>query len=266
MPDDPTWLDIDDFKKRARAGDAPDQPATVKSFGVQRAIDQEARTIRYVMSTGDIDRHHDTIDQSGWELPADAPALWHHDHRTPAIGRWINMTTSPDLEGDLAFTRAGVDPFSDMLWNLAVAGVVKTCSVGFLPKEWVWVEDDDRPWGIDFKRQELLECSLVNVPANASAVQLAKAKGIDMRPLADWAERLLDDYHQTGGGIWINRVDLDALRKAAAGSSKAQPAQPKAIDPLPQHDQVADVDDEEAEVREQEIREAEIRLHRVLST
>ena len=220
MPEAPSWLTEEDFKRRAKADDLPERAGTCKAFGVQKAVDEEARTIRFVMSTADIDRHHDTIAQDGWELPEDAPALWYHDHKTPAIGRWINMTTDGQLEGDLSFTRAGIDPLSDMLWNLSVAGIIKTCSVGFIPLEWSWVEDDGRPFGIDFKRQELLECSLVNVPANAAAVQLAKSKGIDVGPWVEWAEKLLDDHYETAGGVWINRSDLTALRAVAGGSGK----------------------------------------------
>lgn len=232
MPEAPSWLTEEDFKRRAKADDLPERPATCKAFGKTKAVDEEARTIRFVMSTADIDRHHDTIAQDGWELPEDAPALWYHDHKTPAIGRWVNMTADGQLEGDLSFTRAGIDPLSDMLWNLSVAGIIKTCSVGFIPLEWSWVEDDGRPFGIDFKRQELLECSLVNVPANAAAVQLAKSKGIDMGPMVEWAEKLLDDHYETAGGVWINRSDLTALRAVAGGSGKtfsftpADPDQP----------------------------------------
>lgn len=232
MPEAPSWLTEEDFKRRAKADDLPERPATCKAFGKTKAVDEEARTIRFVMSTADIDRHHDTIAQDGWELPEDAPALWYHDHKIPAIGRWVDMTTDGQLEGDLSFTRAGIDPLSDMLWNLSVAGIIKTCSVGFIPLEWSWVEDDGRPFGIDFKRQELLECSLVNVPANAAAVQLAKSKGIDMGPMVEWAEKLLDDHYETAGGVWINRSDLTALRAVAGGSGKtfsftpADPDQP----------------------------------------
>ena len=211
-PDTPAWLDDADFKRRARADDLPARPGTRKAFGVCKAIDRETRSIRFVMSTGEIDRHHDTIDQAGWELPGDVPALWSHDHRTPAIGRWVNLTTDPDLEGELSFTPPGLHPLADMLWDLAVAGTIKTCSVGFIPLEWSWVEEAERPFGIDFKRQELIECSLVNVPANPGAVQLAKTQGIDLRPLVAWAERLLDDVHEISGGGWTTRAELEALR------------------------------------------------------
>ena len=212
MPDVPSWFDDADFKRRAQLDELPSRAGIRKAFGVRKAIDEDARTIRYVMSTGDVDRDRDTIDQSGWELPTDAPALWMHDHRTPAIGRWINMTTDPNLEGDLQFAQPGIHPLADMLWDLSTAGVVKTVSVGFIALEWVWTEGDDRPYGIDFKRQELIEASLVNVPANAGAVQLAQSKGIDVRPMVDWAERLLDDYHETAGGCWMKRSELEALR------------------------------------------------------
>lgn len=36
------------------------------------------------------------------------------------------------------------------------AGFMKAGRVGFLPIEWRWADDDDRPCGIDFTCQELL--------------------------------------------------------------------------------------------------------------
>jgi hypothetical protein len=55
---------------------------------------------------------------------------------------------------------------------------ITAVSVGFLPLEFSWAEDEkERPWGIDYERQELLEISVVPVPANAHALIEAQAKG-----------------------------------------------------------------------------------------
>ena len=66
-------------------------------------------------------------------------------------------------------------------------------SVGFNPSEWKWVDDEDRPWGIDYNKQELLEYSAVPVPANPEALIDAKSKGIDLAPLMEWVVMSIDE-------------------------------------------------------------------------
>jgi hypothetical protein len=56
---------------------------------------------------------------------------------------------------------------------LITAGYIKAGSVGFIPLERKF--SDQRHGGIDFKRQDLLEFSIVPVPANAHA--LIEARG-----------------------------------------------------------------------------------------
>ena len=59
-------------------------------------------------------------------------------------------------------------------------GWLKTVSVGFQPVEWVAAKDKSRPGGVDFKKQTLLEISIVPLPANPNALIQAKAAGVDL--------------------------------------------------------------------------------------
>ena len=59
-------------------------------------------------------------------------------------------------------------------------GFVNSVSVGFQPIEWTLAKDKARPGGIDFKKQKLLEISVVPIPANENAIALARAAGIDV--------------------------------------------------------------------------------------
>jgi len=209
MPETPAWMDVDDFKTGAKDGTLPSRAGTAKAFGsITKAVDEQARTIGFVMSTGDVDRHRDTVAQDGWEWSDHVPGLWAHDHDEPALGKWVNIKSGARLEGDLQFCREGLNPMADMLWGMAVAGMITSCSVGFIPLEWTFVEDDDRPFGVDFKRQELLECSLVNVPANAGCVQNAKSAGMNVKPMVFGAPASPDRLYEIpsiGGGRWGRR-------------------------------------------------------------
>ena len=55
------------------------------------------------------------------------------------------------------------------------AGILRAVSVGFRPLKHEPL-DAEEPWsGARFLEQELVECSLVSVPANANAIAVAKS-------------------------------------------------------------------------------------------
>jgi HK97 family phage prohead protease len=142
--------------------------------------DQAARTLEIVISTAAVDREGDTIAVDGWRIDnylKNPVVLWGHDRWSPPIARSTSVRIEQDKLIALAeFPAAGVYPFADTIFTMATAGFINASSVGFRPIKWAWVEDVGRPYGIDFIEQELLEWSLVTVPANPEAlVQAAKA-------------------------------------------------------------------------------------------
>lgn len=135
-----------------------------------------------VASTNTIDRHGEVVDNNGWELKAfkkNPVILWGHDHNEPAIGvskkTWIEGTgksaklmIQPILH-DVTEKARAVKALVDM-------GVIKTLSVGFRPLE--------SPDGVTFTKNELLEVSMVNVPANGDAMIMAY-KGLKKAEISD---------------------------------------------------------------------------------
>jgi HK97 family phage prohead protease len=164
----------------------------------------------------------DTIDPTGWDLGPflkNPVALFGHDSSAPPIGRASNVTVeNGKLMGDIEFAPAETYAFADTIYKLVVGKYLNAVSVGFLPLEYDFSEDDSRPWGLDFKLQELMEISVVPVPANSNALAGARSKGIDTRPLVAWAEKTLDG----GGKVIIPRKELEALRKQAAEPRRAK--------------------------------------------
>jgi phage head maturation protease len=55
-------------------------------------------------------------------------------------------------------------------WPTRQSRYINAVSVGFKPLE--WTNSKERPGSVDFQKQELLELSLVGVPANASALRV----------------------------------------------------------------------------------------------
>jgi len=149
-------------------GKAPGrQLAVAKLLG----SDAQSRTVRYVLSTASPDRMRDTIDPAGWQLDnyrKNPVLLWGHDKKLPPIGRALDVrVVGSQLEGVYEFAPADVNPFADTVYQLAKAGYLPGGSVGFMPLTY---EFNDTTGGIDFKTQELLEFSVVTVPAHPDAL------------------------------------------------------------------------------------------------
>jgi HK97 family phage prohead protease len=172
------FVDQRTFHKLASAGDAPG--AAVERLGsVARAADDGSRIVRFVLSDGLVDRMGDTIAVKGWVLDdyrRNPTVLWAHLSNEPPIGRMVRIFVANErLMGDVEFASAATYPFADTIYHMVLDGFIRACSVGFLPLEWKF--SDDRKFGIDFIRQELLELSICPVGANANALIEARSKG-----------------------------------------------------------------------------------------
>lgn len=129
--------------------------------------------LTFVLSDDTVDRYGDTIDAKGWELDwfrKNPIALFGHDHDFP-IGRWEDVR----VEGSKLFARLvlaaeGTSARIDEIRGLIAQGILKAVSVGFKP-----VESELMSGGVRFIRQELLECSVVGVPANPAALAVARS-------------------------------------------------------------------------------------------
>jgi HK97 family phage major capsid protein/HK97 family phage prohead protease len=116
----------------------------------------------------------DTVNPHGFELAdfrRNPVALWAHDAEAPPIGRAANVRVEENaLKGDIEFMSAELYPFADQIYRMYCDGFLAAVSIGFIPIEWSWTKDPDRPFGIDFKRQFLCEISCCPVPVLASAL------------------------------------------------------------------------------------------------
>jgi HK97 family phage prohead protease len=173
------FVDRQRFRELAERGDAAgvgvELPARVLRAG-------GADIVQFVLSDGTVDRMGDRIDPGGWILTAyrkNPVVLWAHDASAPPIGRMHNIVADGTrLIGDVEFASAEVYPFAATICRMVKTGYINAGSVGFLPIEYSLADDWDRPLGIDFHRQELLEFSIVPLPANKNALALAGAKGV----------------------------------------------------------------------------------------
>ena len=132
--------------------------------------------LTYVMSDETVDRMGDVIEASGWRLDnfvKNPIALFGHDH-TFIVGHWTNVKVQGGkLVGKLNLLPAGVSERLDEIRAAVEAGVLRAVSVGFTadPEQ----VERMKTGGLRFRAADLMECSLVSVPANPNALQMAKS-------------------------------------------------------------------------------------------
>jgi len=218
MPQPPLFISIEEFHARAAKGEKP-EGGLRKAFGgcVVKAVEGQERTVEIRISTASRDRDHDTINPQGWKLAnyrKNPVVLFGHDYRSLPIGKDTGITV--DELGLLAhpqFCPEDLHPMGSTVYRMLVEGFLNAASVGMNPVKWSYNEEER---GIDFEEQELLEYSIVPVPANPEALVGAKAAGIDLAPLKAYAEQLLDQWHGEAG-IWLPRKNLERALQLAGG-------------------------------------------------
>lgn len=135
---------------------------------------------RILITTPTVDRDQDRIFPMGMRTDNyfnnGGVVQWGHNYRDPfaTIGKTKSLEVSPNgivADFDLRPAANESDPQNivRLLWE---GGWVKTASVGFIPLK----GKPNNVGGMDFEETELLEWSLVPIPANPSAVALSVAK------------------------------------------------------------------------------------------
>jgi HK97 family phage major capsid protein/HK97 family phage prohead protease len=150
---------------------------------IKKMAVNEGTGMTFALSVNDVvDRHGDIVEVSEKSVMLDnfranPVALAFHDHSAP-VGLWKNIRiTGGKLLADLQLAKKGTSEFIDTLHSLVEQGIVKAVSIGFKPVEAEYIDEKD-PWGgMRFKRWELLEASLVSVPAHPQALAVAKSLG-----------------------------------------------------------------------------------------
>ena len=133
----------------------------------------------FVMSDSTLDRVGDVVDVNGWELDrikSDPVVLFNHD-RNQVLGRWTDIRVERGkLIGRINWTTSEAWPMVRYYRDLVREGILRTVSVGFRAIDKVPLTKDASPhYGpFRFTKSELLECSLVSIPANPNALAIAK--------------------------------------------------------------------------------------------
>lgn len=210
--------DLAGWKAAAAAGTPPEKALLLKEYLPDSIKAEGSGKYTFAISTGVEDRERDTIAVDGWALDSyrkNPTVLWAHDYSALPVGRSeMVVARAGQLIARMEFVPGEVYPFAETVRQLVEGGWLKATSVGFRPLEWVF---NEQRGGFDFKRQELLEFSIVPVPANPEALIEAREAGVPIGPLKDWAIKLLDTY----GLSPEEKADAARVLKIATGESVA---------------------------------------------
>lgn len=214
MPDRKPFASIDEFRQ-ATEGLRHLDASVRASFDTTIKAEGESRALTFTISTASVDRMGDTIAADGWKLDSfrkNPVVLWAHDSSSLPVARaekvWIEQGR---LMATAEFTPPGMARFNDTVFDMLKAGFLNATSVGFVPLKYAFTDDPQRRFGIDFLEQELLEFSVVPVPANAEALVQARSAGIDIAPVREWMEKVL----RREGKAIVSLDRLDAVERAA---------------------------------------------------
>lgn len=142
------------------------------------STEETGENFRWVFSTYDCDRVDERIDQKGWELEhylMNPVVLWAHNHYIPAIGVASNVEAKDSLTGSVRFNDKAYDEFGWSIGERVKHGIIRSGSVGLRLLEVEFVDHRSNPeeqCDVIFRKQELLEFSICNVPANPFALQM----------------------------------------------------------------------------------------------
>jgi HK97 family phage prohead protease len=137
----------------------------------------------FIASDQSIDRYNEVIELGGWQLDnykKNPVVMDSHDYSS--VARILGKSLEVAVRGDQLVNRvrfATDNPLGALAYKLALGGFIRSESVGFIPIEWVRGNESAGEPYRTYKKQELIEISLVSVPANPSAtIPLAIKTGV----------------------------------------------------------------------------------------
>lgn len=161
------------------------------------AADGSRRMTFVIRSGAAADRNGYRTNPKGWHTDnylRNPVVLWAHDQTSLPLGRCTRLWTEGEqLKGEVEFTPEGELRFNDSVFNLLRGGFLNAVSAGWSPIDYEFVDLEDGGWEIAFSEQELMEFSIVPIPADPGALRQAADAGIDVGPVRAWAQKLLGE-------------------------------------------------------------------------
>lgn len=149
-----------------------------------KSVDEEKRILRGVATTPAPDRVSDVVEPLGVKFTNPMPLLHQHDSSRPVGSVTFDKPTKAGINFTATLPKIDVPgPLKDRVdtaWGEITSGLVRCVSIGFRPIEYSHIEDTG---GIRFLSTEVMELSLVTIPAQPEAV-ITSFKNMDAAAIA----------------------------------------------------------------------------------
>jgi HK97 family phage prohead protease len=160
-----------------RTGEPGVRTLLTGSFRAAPGVAESAPVLTFVASDESMDRHGDIVRQGGLRLENFRRNPVVPDcHDYSSIAKILGTCDSVAVQGGKLVNSvrfALENPLGSLAYKLAKSGHLRAQSIGFLPLKYAPLANSHD--GYEFQESELLEISLVVVPANANAVAQLKS-------------------------------------------------------------------------------------------
>jgi len=155
-----------------------------------RSIDEENRTVEFVASDNTVDSYGTVLPSDKWDLKRyEKNGIIGYQHQVygdygnvdpdDVLGHGQAFVEDNKLIVKATFEPADINEKADKIFKKIQFGSIKGVSVGFQPTKpghWGDKEKGEDPDVYYFEGQELIEVSVVNIPANPNAVKRSIAE------------------------------------------------------------------------------------------
>lgn len=178
-----------------------------------KAVNDGERVITGVATTPSTDRMGDVVEPMGAEFASEIPALWQHNHDEPVGHVRLGKPTPKGIPFTITLAKTdepgALKDRLDEAWQSVKLKLVRAVSIGFRAIEYALMEGG----GVRFLKTEILELSLVTVPANADCtITSIKSIDTDLRAASGQSQEVID----LTGATKVNPTTPGASGKPAA--------------------------------------------------
>lgn len=175
----------------------------------------------FIASDESVDRYNEVIQTAGWQLDnyRKNPVVV-DSHNYDSVARILGRSTEVSITNQRLTNRVKFstdNPLGAMAYKMARAGFIKSESVGFIPLEFTRGDESKGEPYRTYQKQELIEISLVAVPANPGAtMSLALKSGAiqksDLTALADALKQFCSNEAETSPDSGARGIGFDGAQ------------------------------------------------------
>lgn len=158
----------------------------IRNFSAEvRKINEETRTVTFIASDESRDSAHTILLQDGWDLSRfeKNPIIgynhqiygsWNTKDVDFVIGKGHAYVEDKQLMVDITFEPKEINELAEKVYKKVLFGSLNSVSVGFIPGKGHWSDKEgegprEKNETYYYEQMQLLEISVVNIPANGNA-------------------------------------------------------------------------------------------------